>query len=168
MTNPDELERLARAATPGPWWTRNPTHIVVMAADQHITPTGVILNLRTEIVRTVSGTSNGSRAANAAFIAAANPATILALLSANREMGEALEELTDVFAHEGECSTGRFDRLAEMFYRDTRMMAPGKDRGLGGPDQPDGAELRAIYDAWFAAKVTRARSALTTQRGDGE
>jgi hypothetical protein len=81
------------------------------------------------------------------------------------ELLAALTELADVFAREDECSTGRFDRLAEMFYRDTRMMAPGKDRGMGGPDQPDGAELRAIYDAWFAAKVARARAVIAKATG---
>lgn len=81
---------------------------------------------------------------------------------------EALQELTDMFALEDECSIGRFDRLAEMFRRDTGFMAPGKDRGVGSVDQPDGDELRAIYDAWFVAKVTRARarlSASSTEEG---
>lgn len=76
---------------------------------------------------------------------------------------EALNDLQDVFARDGECSMERFERLAEMFRRDTGFMAPGKDPGMCGPQQPEGAELREIYDAWFAAKVTRARTALNRE-----
>lgn len=84
------------------------------------------------------------------------------LLATVERMRGALDELQDVFAHENECSMDRFERLAEMFRKDTGFMAPGKDRGVGSADQPDGPELHRIYDAWFSAKVTRARAALTT------
>lgn len=67
--------------------------------------------------------------------------------------------LIDMFARDGECSMERFERLAEMFRKDTGYLAPGKDPGMCS-SQPEGAELREIYDAWFAAKITRARAAL--------
>jgi len=72
---------------------------------------------------------------------------------------EALAELQDVFAREGEGSLERFERLAEMFRKDTGYLAPGKDPGMCSR-QPDGYELRRIYDDWFNAKVVRAREAL--------
>jgi hypothetical protein len=65
MTNPDELERLARACNEGdPWYT---------SVDLITQPYGSLLPQ------------------DRAFIAAANPATILDLLAANRKMREALE-----------------------------------------------------------------------------
>ena len=76
------------------------------------------------------------------------------------ELLAASTELADVFAHDGESSFDRFERLAAMFRKDTGYLAPGKDQPMCGPDQPDGDELRAIYDAWYLAKVTRARAAI--------
>jgi hypothetical protein len=83
------------------------------------------------------------------------------LIAAAPDLLIALSDLADVFAHDGENSVARFDRLAAMFRKDTGYLAPGKDQPMCGPDQPDGDELRAIYDAWYLAKVTRAREAIT-------
>jgi hypothetical protein len=112
----------------------------------------------TAIERLERDLADGVFKAIGAHCVAADLAEALARI---RELEGSLDELQDVFAHDGECSTARFDRLAGMFYRDTRMMAPGKDRGAGGPDQPDGPELHRIYDAWFAAKIAKARAALS-------
>jgi hypothetical protein len=96
----------------------------------------------------------------------ARAAALIESLSHDREvMREALDELQDVFAHDGENSIERFDRLAAMFDRDTGYMAPGKSRPMHRCDQPDGLELHRIYDEWFAAKVTRARAALASLKG---
>lgn len=103
-----------------------------------------------------SGFAAGHRAALASAMVAVGTADGMtaALL-------KALDDLQDVFAREGECSMERFERLAGMFYRDTGYLAPGKDQPMGGADQPDGDELRRIYDDWFSAKVTRAREAIS-------
>jgi hypothetical protein len=82
------------------------------------------------------------------------------LMAAAPELLTALTELADVFVRDSENSIDRFERLAAMFRKDTGYLAPGKDQPMCGPDQPDGDELRAIYDAWFLAKVTRARAAI--------
>lgn len=82
----DELEALAEAATPGLWVTRFPSHTVVMAA----TPDGTYQG---EVARTVSGSLNAHRGANAAFIAAANPATIKTLIASAREAADGIERL---------------------------------------------------------------------------
>lgn len=74
-------------------------------------------------------------------------------------MEKALDALQDLFAREGECSMGRFERIAEMFRKDTGYLAPGKDPGMLS-QQPKGEELRRIYDDWFAAKIADARAAL--------
>ncbi|VDC49732.1 hypothetical protein [Brevundimonas mediterranea] len=74
-------------------------------------------------------------------------------------LAKALDTLQDLFAREGECSMERFERLAEMFRKDTGYLAPGKDPGMLS-QQPEGEELRRIYDDWFAAKIVSARAAL--------
>ena len=74
-----------------------------------------------------------------AFIAAANPATILALLSANREMGESLRP---------------FAALADMVGESWTDETPAF---VGA----DGVTITI-------GQLRKARSALTTQRGDGE
>ena len=95
MTDYSELERLAKDATPGPWdwghemqpsseeWTLNPGILIAEGTDG--TPEGDSIDR-----------------ANAAFIAAANPATVLALLSElsqskarEERMREALEFYAD-------------------------------------------------------------------------
>lgn len=82
------------------------------------------------------------------------------LISEAPNLLAALTELADVFAYADESSIDRFERLAVMFRKDTGYLAPGKDQPMGGADQPDGDALRAIYDAWFAAKVAKARAAI--------
>lgn len=107
-----------------------------------------------EIVGAEGIIPGGAAEANARLIAEA-PAML-----------DALRELTDVFALDGENSLDRFERLASMFHRDTGYIAPGKDQPACGPVGAEPEELRAIYDAWYAAKVTRARAILA--RIDGE
>jgi hypothetical protein len=84
------------------------------------------------------------------------------LIAAAPRLFKALAELSDLFALPGENSVERFERLAAMFRKDTGYLAPGKDQPMCGPDQPDGNELRAIYDAWYQAKIDRARAALAS------
>jgi hypothetical protein len=83
------------------------------------------------------------------------------LIAAAPDLYEALADLAEVFALPGENSIDRFERLAAWFRKDTGYLAPGKDQPMCGPDQPDGDELRAIYDAWYQAKIDRARAALS-------
>jgi len=83
-----------------------------------------------------------------------------ALEADNQDLRASLAVLVDVFQRDDENSVERFERLAAMFRSDTGFLAPGKDQPMGGADQPDGEELRAIYDSWYAAKVHRARTAL--------
>jgi hypothetical protein len=73
-----ELERLARAATPGPWEREtdsdgNATPYLVMAGDIRISDTGWDV-----------GKKQAGR--NTAFIAAAHPGTVLALVERVREL----------------------------------------------------------------------------------
>jgi len=74
--NINELEKLAKAATPGPWkwyrWTDGYNHVV---EDDGTSVTSVRY-----------GGLDDSK-----YIAAANPQTILAMIELLREMGEALE-----------------------------------------------------------------------------
>ena len=90
MTNPDELERLAKAATPGPWQNGfdDLEGVVSLGAKDD----GNVVCLPPASFMELSQVRWDD---NAAFIAAANPATILDLLAANRKMREAIERLMD-------------------------------------------------------------------------
>ena len=135
MTNPDELERLARAATEGPW-----------SVDERLEPECVrgryddIVVMETE------------RLSDAAFIAAANPATVLALLSANREMRERIESVAKYLC-----------RL------EGALLADDLDMKLNFPGEPSPTAMaETILPGFDSIEYDLARSALTTQRGDGE
>ena len=124
MTKHEELERLARAATPGPWVWEHGELFNPEIREQHRRVIGS---------EPYEGQWIDDEGPDAAFIAAANPATILALLSSNREMRKALE---------GAVETMQAQRL--------RLTSFGKSH----------VELDLA--------IEEARSALTTQRGDGE
>lgn len=75
----DELERLAKAATPGPWrMVALSSHYGVTHGDYRF-PTVVYAHEGWD------GYGNGSSRPNADYIAAANPATVLALIARVRE-----------------------------------------------------------------------------------
>lgn len=109
MTTPnldiDALERLARAATPGPWeHYRNKLRPNFGGMINEVQPSTA--RSREAIVQW-SGFDNGHRsekkhAANAAFIAAANPQTMLALCAALRAERAKVAEarrILEPFAH---------------------------------------------------------------------
>lgn len=97
--NIDELERLARAATPGPWfsdqegrvWRRHPSELYEnggsVAGDKPMATTS-----RGWFHEGSTGFPSGT---NADYIAAANPAAILELISINRELEVELAGLRD-------------------------------------------------------------------------
>ncbi len=124
MIDFDELKALCERATPGPW----------MHTPGYYNDSGGQYDQIDSPVEIISGEWGGPSGDNAAFIAAANPATILALLSANREMRAALRRCISTMSG---VRAGAIDRA------------------------PDLAEL-------FDEPLAVARSALTTQRGDGE
>lgn len=75
------------------------------------------------------------------------------------ELVEAAEGIECLTAREGENSLEHFERIAEMFYRDTRMLMPGKDAGLlPGPTEEDRLEA---YEAWKEKPANRLRSVLS-------
>ncbi len=73
-------------------------------------------------------------------------------------MRAALAGLVALFAEPDESHIAQFERVGELFRRDTGMLRPGKDEPIGyGPTYE---EREATYAAWFRAKVDAARSAL--------
>ena len=130
MTKHEELERLARAATPGPWVWEHGELFNPEIREQHRRVIGS---------EPYEGQWIDDEGPDAAFIAAANPATVLALLSANREMREALRP---------------FSALADMVGESWTDETPAF---VGA----DGVTITI-------GQLRKARSALTTQRGDGE
>ena len=89
MTAPDELERLARAATPGPWIRSGCRRKMGDEDCIMVGPDGFLMAaLPIGQPRDHAGAFN-----DAAFIAAANPATILALLSERAELLATVERM---------------------------------------------------------------------------
>lgn len=97
MIDLDELRKLAEAATPGPWsadHNGNPRNYedwygaTLLSAPYSQGQANLARNLG----------SIDESAADAEFIAAANPATVLALIERVRETEGALVELDDEFA----------------------------------------------------------------------
>ena len=129
MIDFDELKALCERATPGPW----------MHTPGYYNDSGGQYDQIDSPVEIISGEWGGPSGDNAAFIAAANPATILALLSANREMREALRP---------------FSALADMVGESWTDETPAF---VGA----DGVTITI-------GQLRKARPALTTQRGDGD
>jgi hypothetical protein len=63
-----------------------------------------------------------------------------------------LERATVLNVRPGENSLERFERIASAFYRETGLLAPGKDAPAAG-GQPDHEERRARFDAWIDEKT---------------
>jgi len=83
------LEALAKAATPGEWtnnWTGNETDAMDCVSSVAV---GMIADCSQPVLYSEAVTVNPK--ANAAYIAAANPAAILSLIEENKRMREAIE-----------------------------------------------------------------------------
>jgi hypothetical protein len=84
--NLDDLDRLAQAATPGPWSTYGP---FVMAYGQYPQDTNYVIRQRPER----AAPDDPQAVADAAFIAACDPKTVRALVAVVRAQGEMLRRL---------------------------------------------------------------------------
>lgn len=80
----------------------------------------------------------------------APPATDLA-----RQLAEAREALQAVHDWRGLCDAGdleTFERISEMFHRETGFLRPGKDQAAAMGGYPTDEERRAEWDAWCHRK----------------
>lgn len=84
------LEQAARAATPGPWERK-----------EHVEPNGYRYPELSDIVTGRRSSSGGFFHADAAFIAAAHPGTVLALIAEVRALRAALLETCEDIARQG-------------------------------------------------------------------
>ncbi|MGV3580031.1 hypothetical protein [Brevundimonas sp.] len=92
----DDLERLAKSATPGPWVSLGDR---VISDETHDTIAGT--GLRANGARTLAAgdaPTTAEEARNAAYIAALNPATALRLISEVRAAREALKPFAEAAA----------------------------------------------------------------------
>lgn len=80
-----------------------------------------------------------------------------------RRLREALERLTELYALPGESNVDRFERVAEMFYRETGCYAPGKDVAAAAGDSTSMVERVARWEAWYVARAEKGRAALGSQ-----
>jgi hypothetical protein len=131
-----------QAHTPGPWCAegRDANLIVVFVGEPDP-------NVDRNAVCAIMDGHAKEREANARLIAAA-PDLLAALI-----------ELEQFHAREGEGPSERFERLGEIFYRETGFLRPGKDASpLSGVSYE---ERVAAWDKWSDGRIARARAALT-------
>jgi hypothetical protein len=82
-------------------------------------------------------------------------------------MYEALEMLAAHFVWPGEDTNDRFERVARAFYKDTGMLAPGKDVSASANESDEErAERMVAFGRWYDARVLPALSALKAARGE--
>ena len=79
---------------------------------------------------------------------------------------EPLEGLIELHARPGEYSAEAWERIAEAFYRETGMLAPGKDQPAAMCGTPTGEERREAYDAWLRGRTERAVAALSARQNN--
>lgn len=93
MNNYEELAKLAEAATPGPWWDKKNLDWVYPQTEVQSDFGQVARFVRNEVQYCCTIGKAEREWANAAFIAAANPAAILALLSERTQLAERVASL---------------------------------------------------------------------------
>jgi hypothetical protein len=85
-----------------------------------------------------------------------------------RRMREALAKLCELYALPGESNFDRFERVADLFHRETGCMAPGKDESAASGNSTSYEERVARWEAWYADRAAKARLALSTgENGNG-
>lgn len=117
MTDPKELRRLAAAATPGEWAFDPANSMMLYESELTGARTAIVVPEHESIpegaICEVWG-ENHNAAANAAFIAAANPQAVTALLDAlagSEAMRDALGEIIDPLQEQAEKAEAERDQL---------------------------------------------------------
>ncbi len=122
MTDLDKLEALAKAATQGPWKGRQPPYSEGATYIEAELPciNGLSAWFSVALVPAPSeeevGYSDGAidGCSNAAFIAAANPATILSLIASAREAAAEIEKLKEAWKLCEEMVKAEDDLIADL------------------------------------------------------
>jgi len=154
MTDYSNLKRLAEAATPGPWIAENSRHEgSINALDRHIGMVSMHAKVREDIPQNF---------ANQAFIAAANPAAVLALIAEVERLQRA--EKNDLIAYNAVIQ--RQDELRaerDQFKAEAQALQEQK-QFLRNLREADG------FDSWSAAlvEVDKLRVEVEALRKDAE
>lgn len=114
------LESLARAATPGPWWIDSHGHEMVSEAIQLVFRADDRMGPATRHAET-GNLSHWPNDWDASFIAAANPATILALVEHIRSLTERLEKA------EKDAARYRWLRDDNAYFPEEQMICGGDE-----------------------------------------
>lgn len=85
----------------------------------------------------------------------------------NAELRRALTNLVALYAEPGESNLDRFERVAELFHRETGMLAPGKDQAAASGNSPTYEQRVEQWEAWYAKRAAAARAALSAGRSGG-
>lgn len=149
------LRDVADKTTPGPWAMEGHDDYVIVADAYPDKPIPMAATSNVAGIAEIGNHTEDCGEANGAHIATFDPPTVKRLLA----IAEAALDINAMC--NGDCSIERFDRVAEMFRRDTGMTRPGKDiAAASGEDTP--REFRqAAFDKWWKQKFEKLEAALT-------
>ena len=96
--------------------------------------------------------------------APANAARLALCWNTHDQLVAALEWHEQFMPRDGEASSGRYDRIAEVFYKETGYIAPGKDAPMcSGTSYED---RLAAWDKWAKDGLERTRAAIKAAKGE--
>jgi hypothetical protein len=87
------------------------------------------------------------------------------LIAASPEVLEALKGLRELHAMRGENRSETWERIAELFYNETGILAPGKDQPAAMCGTPTREERDTAYRDWLDARVDAATAAIAKATG---
>lgn len=82
------------------------------------------------------------------------------LIAAAPELLEALKGLRESHPMRGENRSEAWERIAELFYNQTGILAPGKDQSAALCGTPTYEERQEAYREWLDARVDAAAAAI--------
>jgi len=104
---------------------------------------------------------NGSHGGHRGFPSDAEALPNATLIAAAPELLEALKDLLLIFRTPGESYIEQSERIADLFFKETGYLAPGKSEPSGMWSEERDAQRLKAWEQWVAARTDRARQAIT-------
>lgn len=181
----DRLEALARAATPGPW-KKDSSYTIGPVSDEDDQSYGFVIPL--------ADVYGDNRTPDAAFIAAANPAAVLALIALARraqpegeapqadyedhylgieqalEMNENMRKYGTIdkpAAQHADSGAQAADHVRQKFEAWAEDVGYPTRRGFGNANDYDFVQTRRMWESWQAALAAQSQGAQAAQLSIG-
>ena len=143
-----------KAATPGPWEVR----------DQHPNRSCLQVFAGRIEVAVLYGGVDGSKDANDIWRDDHERVANARLIAQAPALLEALQWLEQIHRRDGEGYNECFERIGELFRRQTGHLRPGKDASPHAGSSVE--ERQAVWDKWVSDGLARARAAIAAATGE--